>query len=99
MVSARVFFAYKRRLVAARDGQAAARKSVRHSFDAEMPGFACLLSQFEHRSNTDESQISGRVITEIEINSKKNARSSDCMYFKSTETGSVRLLEKNTWRC
>ena len=57
-------------------------KSVRHSFDAEMPGFACLLSQFEHRSNTDESQISGRVITEIEINSKKNARSSDCMYFK-----------------
>lgn len=95
----RVFFAYKRRLVAARDGQAAARKSVRHSFDAEMPGFACLLSQFEHRSNTDEPQISGRVITEIEINSKKNARSSDCMYFKSTETGSVRLLEKNTWRC
>ena len=95
----RVFFAYKRRLVAARDGQAAARKSVRHSFDAEMPGFACLLSQFEHRSNTDESQIFGRVITEIEINSKKNARSSDCMYFKSTETGSVRLLEKNTWRC
>ena len=70
-----------------------------HNFAADMPCFVWHPSQFEHRSNTDEPQISGRVITEIEINSKKNARSSDCMYFKSIETGSVRLLEKNTWRC
>ena len=78
---------------AAGEGQAAACKSVRRSFAAEMAGFACLLSQFEHRSNTDESQISGRVITEIEINSKKNARKFETVYFKSTETGNTESSE------
>ena len=69
-----------------------------HNFAADMPCFMWHPSQFEHRSNTEESQVSDKVYCRNVINRKKNARNQEYMYFKSTKIPVMTSVRSSQWK-